>query len=137
MNDIRQIEEKWNPHRSAITNIFTTQNRPKIKPNEYNDIDNLHRVARKNFSWLHSSVSTPPMIGIIGTLVAVLSSDLDNIISLSLSFQVALLTTIIGLFLAIIGRLLIAVVEPKYEHTLKEFESILETVFRSGSPKEM
>ncbi len=133
---IKAFDNEWTPHRAAIVAVRTTPSRPTIKTEDYNKLDEFYKTTRKHFSYLSVSASTPPLIGIMGTLIPIFQSDLADIISLQASFQDALLTTIFGLLIALFGNFYLALREPVYEHRLKEFESIMETVFREGAPLE-
>lgn len=94
------------------------------------DADRLHELsmldnqARRLVEWLWTLTSIFPMLGIAGTLTAVYGASLEDIASLSRSFQFALGTTIAGIFGAVATRLFLGLAGPTQQQNARYLEEI-------------
>ncbi len=133
---IREMDLAWYLPRSRILALRARLKRPDISEENYLALEEEYKKGQFQISQLHLCINILPLLGILGTLLAVFNSNLSNLSSLSESFQYALITTILGIIFSVVFRILLAWEEPRFSHLKIEFEAILEDIFKSRSPEE-
>jgi len=116
---IGKVEKQCNPSSDKVNGVNVNMNWSK------DQISNLQKIERKSlfgYTFYSNITAIFPLLGILGTVAALYTYTNETMIE---NFNIALSTTILGVFFAIIFKAFDSLISPRMDYVVESVERIV------------